>query len=232
MNGFPLVVGGLGTGLLAGVLFGARHALDPDHVAAVATLVEGEERPGLTGAAWGTGHSLPILLLGGLFLAVDVEIPPTIATAFELLIAVILVGLGVRSIAGREAFGLALLRHAHGNIHTSGGRKHRHLHVAGRRIGVLHSHEDEESLAVGVIHGLAGSGGVVIALAAASQTTVGGTVFLLGFSLASILAMGVAAWTWGQAIGQSHKLRLVAGGASVLVGLLLFVQIVGLTPSI
>lgn len=231
MNGFPLVFGGLGTGLVAGVLFGARHALEPDHVAAVASLVEDESRPGRTGAAWGTGHSLPILFLGGLFLALDLQIPPTIATAFELLVAVILICLGVRTLAGREAYGLAVLRHAHGSVDTAGGQ-HRHLTVAGRRIGLLHTHEDEESLAVGVIHGLAGSGGVVIALAAASQTTAGGTAFLLGFSLASVLAMGLAAWTWGQAIGQSRKLRLVAGGASVLVGLLLFAEIVRVTPPI
>jgi len=232
MNGLPLVAGGLGTGLVAGVLFGARHALEPDHVTAVATLVKDEERPGITGAAWGTGHSLPILLLGGFFLALDIQIPSGIATAFELLVAVVLVGLGVRTLAGREAFGLALLRHAHDGDDTSGGRHHRHLDMAGRRIGLLHSHEEEESMAVGVIHGLAGSGGVVIALAAASQTTVGGTAFLLGFSLASVLAMGLAAWAWGQAIGQSHKLRLVAGGASVLVGLLLFAEIAGLTPPV
>jgi enoyl-CoA hydratase/carnithine racemase len=151
---------------------------------------------------------------------------------FELLVAVVLVGLGVRTLAGREALGLALLQHAHEGDDTSGERHHRHLDVAGRHIGLLHSHQDEESMAIGVIHGLAGSGGVVIALAAASQTTVAGTAFLLGFSLASVLAMGLAAWTWGQAIGQSHKLRLVAGGASVLVGLLLFAEIVGLTPPI
>lgn len=229
MNGLPLVVGGVGTGLLAGVLFGARHALEPDHVAAVATLVENEERPGITGVAWGTGHSLPIILLGGLFLALDLQIPAPISTAFELLVAAVLVGLGVRTLAGREAFGLGILRHAHDGGDSASGRQHRHLVVAGRRIGLLHSHEDEESLAVGVIHGLAGSGGVVIALAAAAETTVGGTAFLLGFALASVLAMGIAAWVWGQAIGQSHTLRLVAGGASVFVGLLLFTEIVGLT---
>ena len=232
MNGLLLVGGGLGTGLAAGVLFGARHALEPDHIAAVSTLVRDEERPGVTGAAWGTGHSLPILLLGGLFLALDVQIPSDIATAFELLVAVVLVGLGVRTLFGGEAFGLTLLRHAHGGDATSGGRTHRHLDVAGRRIGLLHSHEDEESLAVGIVHGLAGSGGVVVALAAASQTTIGGAAFLLGFSLASIFAMGGAAWAWGQAIGQSRKLRLVAGGASVLVGLLLFAEIVGVAPPV
>jgi high-affinity nickel permease len=228
MNASPLFIGGLGTGLLAGVLFGARHALEPDHVAAVATLVEDGERPGITGAVWGTGHSVPILLLGGLFLMLDVRIPTAVAAAFELLVAVILVGLGVRTLAGREAFGLTMLRHVHQRGDTVGGRRHRHINVAGRHIGLLHSHRDEESLAVGVVHGLAGSGGVVIALAAAARTAAEGTAFLLGFSLASVLAMGVAAWAWGQAIGQSHSLRLVAGVASVLVGLLLLTEVIGL----
>jgi hypothetical protein len=232
MSGLPLVIGSLGTGLIAGGLFGGRHALEPDHVAAVATLVEDEERPGITGAAWGTGHSLPILLLGGLFLALNIQIPASIATAFELLVALVLVSLGVRALAGREALGLALLRHTHNRDENSSGRNHRHLSLGSKRVGLLHSHEDEASLAVGVIHGLAGSGGVVIALAAASQTTVGGAAFLIGFSLASVLAMGLASWTWGQAIGQSRKLRVVAGGASVLVGLLLFAEIVGFTPAV
>jgi cytochrome c biogenesis protein CcdA len=67
----------------------------------------------------------------------------------------------------------------------------------------------------------------VVALAAAAQTTVGGASFLVGFSLASVLAMSVAAWAWGRAVGQSRRLRLVAGGASVLVGLLLLAEIAG-----
>lgn len=230
MGGLPLVIGSVGTSLIAGGLFGARHAFEPDHIAAVATFVEDEERPGTTGVAWGIGHSLPILLLGGLFLALDIHIPASIATAFELLVVIVLVGLGVRTLAGRDAVGLALLRHAHDREETLSERGHRHLAVAGKRIGLFHSHEDEESLAVGIVHGLAGSGGVVIALAAASQTTVGGAAFLSGFSLASVLAMGLASWTWGQAIGQSRELRAVAGGASVLVGLLLFAEIIGVMP--
>lgn len=232
MGGLPLVLSGVGTGLVAGGLFGTRHAFEPDHIAAVATLVEDEDQPGTTGVAWGIGHSLPILLLGGLFLALDIQIPARIATAFELLVVLVLVVLGVRTLVGREALGLALLRHAHGGEELSSGRDHRHLAVADRRIGLVHSHEDEESLAVGIIHGLAGSGGVVIALAAASQTTVGGVAFLSGFSLASVLAMGLASWVWGQAIGQSRGLRVVAGGASVLVGLLLLVELVGALPPV
>lgn len=232
MHAVPLVVGGLGTGLAAGLGFGARHALEPDHVAAVATLVEDDAQPGVTGAAWGVGHSVPILLLGGLFLAVDVQLPTAVATVFELLVAVVLVGLGARAIAGREAYGLAVLRHAHPAGDTEGDRQHehRHLEVAGRRVGLDHSHADDESLAVGVIHGLAGSGSVVVALAAAQHPTAG-TAFLLGFALASVLAMGVAAWAWGHAVDNTRRLRVVAGAASILVGLLLLGAVLGLTPT-
>lgn len=139
--------------------------------------------------------------------------------------AAILVGLGLRVLAGREALGLALLRHAHGREDDPDG--HRHLALGGGRVGLFHSHGDEESMAVGIVHGLAGSGGVVVALAAASGTAAGGAAFLVGFSLASVLAMGAAAWAWGRAVGHSRLFRTLAGLGSVAVGLLLFVETVG-----
>ena len=223
-----LLVGG--SGFIVGGVFGARHAFEADHVAAVATLVEDEARPVVTGAAWGIGHSLPILLLGGLFLGLDIQIPDGIAILFELLVVVILVVLGLRVLAGREALGIAILRHMHTGGTARSASGNRRITVGNRWIGLFHSHEDEESLAVGIIHGLAGSGGVVIALAAASQTVAGGMAFLIGFAIASVLAMGIASWVWGQAIGQSRKLRTVAGIASIVIGLLLFAEIAGLEP--
>ncbi|WP_227355171.1 hypothetical protein [Haladaptatus salinisoli] len=227
----PLLVGGIGTGFLVGGIFGARHAFEADHVAAVATLVEDRQHPASTGAAWGVGHSLPILLLGALFLALDLRISDDIATAFELLVVVILVALGLRVLAGREALGITIVRH----VHSGGNRPdsaHRHIALGDERIGLLHSHENEESLAVGIVHGLAGSGGVVVALAATSPTVAGGAAFLFGFSIASVVAMGVGAWVWGRAIGQARKLRILAGVASIGVGLLLFAEIVGFAPSL
>ena len=225
----PLLAGGVGTGILVGGVFGTRHAFEADHVAAVATLVEDEQRPAATGVAWGVGHSLPILVLGAFFLALDLQVPNGIASAFELLVGVILVTLGLRILAGREAVGVAILRHVHGlGDGTDGG--HRHITVGNARIGFFHSHGEEESLAVGVVHGLAGSGGVVVALAAASPTAASGVSFLLGFSAASIVAMGVAAWVWGRAVGRARGLRIVAGVASIVVGLLLVAELWGYTP--
>lgn len=225
----PLFVGGIGTGVMVGGAFGARHAFEADHIAAVATLVEERNRPASTGAAWGVGHSVPILLLGTLFLALDIQLPSGVATVFELLVVGILVTLGLRVLAGHEALGLTILRHVHGGETY---RSHRHLTVGSTEVGLGHSHWDTESLAVGVVHGLAGSGGVVIALAAAAPTVTSGAAFLVGFAVASVVAMGAASWLWGRAIGQVRRLRILAGLASIVIGVVLFAQIVGYTPPV
>jgi hypothetical protein len=232
MAGTTLLAGGIGTGFLVGGIFGTRHAFEADHVAAVATLVKDEDHPATTGMAWGIGHSLPILLLGCLFLVLDVQIPDSVGTAFELLVAVVLVALGFRVLAGRESLGIAVLRHAHDTDRTYSDGDHRHLTIGGKQIGLFHSHENGESLVVGIVHGLAGSGGVVIALAAASQSVAGGASFLFGFSIASVLAMSVASWVWGRAIDQARNLRVLAGVASVIVGVALFAETVGFVPSV
>jgi hypothetical protein len=231
----------LGTALLVGGAFGVRHAFEADHVAAVATLVEAEDRPASTGAAWGVGHSIPILLLGALFLALDLRVPATVAAGFEAVVAVVLVVLGIRAVAGREAFGLSVLRHVNRDGHERGGGDgqgdehehgddHRHLAVLGREVGLTHSHANGASFAVGVLHGLAGSGGVVVALVAAAPTAADGAGFLLGFAVATVLAMGLAAWGWSRAVGRAGTFRVLAGIASIGVGLLLFAEVVGLGP--
>lgn len=108
------------------------------------------------------------------------------------------------------------------------GAGHRHLSVAGGAVGLIHSHAGEESVAVGVVHGLAGGGGVVVVLAGTAPTAAACAAFLGGFAAATVVAMGLAAWGWGRAVGRAGALRVVAGLASVAVGLLLFAGSVGL----
>jgi hydrogenase/urease accessory protein HupE len=99
--------------------------------------------------------------------------------------------------------------------------------VAGRELGVAHSHADEESFAVGVVHGFAGSGAVVVAMAAAAPDVAAGVGFLAGFAVATVVAMAGAAWLCGRAVGRLGWLRVVAGGASVAIGLVLVAGTVG-----
>lgn len=159
-----------GTALLVGGALGARYALGADHVAAVAGLVEDNGQPASAGAAWGIGHTHPIIALGVLFLALDLRIPAIVATAFEVGGVVVLVALGLRVLADRESIGFAILRHIHGNEGDTAEGSHVHVSIGGKEIGLTHSHANEKSLAVGIVHGLAGSGGIVVALAVAAPT--------------------------------------------------------------
>src|SRR5690348_9392371 len=84
-----------------GSLLGMRHALEPDHLAAVSTLVTGERgsaKAALLGACWGLGHTLALLAVGVVLLVVRAEMPPQVSELFELLVALMLVGLGARAV--------------------------------------------------------------------------------------------------------------------------------------
>lgn len=222
----------VGTALLVGSAFGVSHAFEADHVAAVATLVEDTDSSASTGVAWGLGHSVPILALGSMVLVLDLHIPPAVATAFEILVAGILILLGVRVITGYRPVGSIIRRHVHGHGDEEPAGTHRHLTIGGKQIGLTHSHGEETSFAVGIVHGLAGSGGVVVVLTATAPTSATGAEFLLGFAVASVAAMGVAAAGWGRIVGWFDGVRVAAGVASVLVGILLAAEIAGLVPTL
>src|SRR5215470_9991104 len=95
-----------------GILFGLRHALDPDHLAAVATLVE-RGRGAVVGILWGAGHSLALLVVGIVLALGEAEMPPRVADGFELAVAAMLILLGVRAVHGALARPPAAHSHAH-----------------------------------------------------------------------------------------------------------------------
>lgn len=122
--------------LAAGGLLGARHALEADHLAAVATLVDDEDdRPGLVGTSWGVGHSLPVVALGLLLVGLGVRVSEPLFGAFEALVGVILVALGVYTLL--DVFDvLGVERHAHGEADGT----HRHLRLGSTLLGTSHRH--------------------------------------------------------------------------------------------
>ena len=96
------------TVLLLGFLLGMRHATDPDHVVAVTTIVSQQRslaRAARTGVLWGVGHSATILLVGGAIIALKLQvggIPPRVGLSLEFAVAVMLVVLGLLTLAGGE----------------------------------------------------------------------------------------------------------------------------------
>src|SRR5258706_9512453 len=84
-----------------GFLIGLRHALDPDHLAAMSTLVVDQprrQRAAVLGAWWGVGHSAALLGAGALLLLCRVRLPDRAAEVFELAVSVMLIALGARSL--------------------------------------------------------------------------------------------------------------------------------------
>lgn len=259
--------------LLAGGLLGVRHAVETDHVAAVTALVdEGADRPGLVGASWGVGHSLPVAALGLVFLRFGVELPAVVLTAVEGVVGVLLVALGVRLLVSERtrlwhAHGADDTDHEHvgvgsflvGLTHTHRGHVHEHSHGDGNgdettththahthhrghahpgrpeRAVDRHTHDgatlDTGGFAVGAVHGLAGSGALVVALVATAPSLDSALAFLGGFSSLSIVTMAAVSTAWGRALDTRGRrlLRVGAGVAGVVVGLGLLATVAGVS---
>lgn len=204
------------TAAVVGGTIGVRHALEADHLAAVATLVEvdADRSPARIGASWGIGHSLPIAALGLSFLALGVRLPGWVTLGIEGVVGLVLVALGVRmclAAIGRVDLG----SHSHGT-----GTSHTH------DTGASHLHLHGESATVGILHGFAGSGALVVAMVAATPTATGALGFLAGFTLLSACTMAAVSLLWGRTLDTGFRAPLqgVAGIVGIAVGLALFVS--------
>src|SRR5438876_3554569 len=91
------------TGSALGSLLGMRHALEPDHLTAVSTLMTstpGERssvRAAMLGASWGLGHTFSLVVVGAVLIMLRAQMPARIADLFELSVAIMLIALGIRA---------------------------------------------------------------------------------------------------------------------------------------
>ena len=173
------------TACLLGFANGMRHALEPDHLAAVSTLVAGERSAKASvryAAAWGAGHAAMLVLAGGALALLRAKMTDGISDALELIVAVILVALGVRGLglAVRSGRGGESFDHAHGELSHAHAGARDHVHVSKWTVARL-------PFVIGLVHGLAGSG----ALAALVASHVASPAFAVGFI--SVYAVGAAA---------------------------------------
>ncbi|WP_338740969.1 high-affinity nickel-transporter protein [Haloplanus salilacus] len=226
---------------VAGGALGARHALETDHLAAVTTLVEGDTvesgsssdgansesdahaHPGLVGASWGIGHTVPIAALGVAFLLLGIRLPESVTRLFEVGVGIVLVYLGARMLA--DVVGLQEHTHGTRSIHT-------HVRIGRFSVGGGHAHLSGDSLVVGALHGVAGSGALVIALVSTAPDLPTAAAFLTAFGLCSVVTMAAVSALWGRTLstGFDRALRGVAGVVGVAAGLLLVVEQVGAVP--
>jgi len=225
----------VGPTLLLGFVLGLRHALDADHLAAVATILGGREglrRSSVIGIWWGAGHALSLGVIGGALVALRIAVPPRVAQLFELAVCVMLIGLGIAALAGTVRSRL------HGHAHEHDGVPHAHLHLHGAA-DAAHRHAHPLRLAlrpflVGSLHGLAGTGALVLLVLTTLPTVLLGWLYIGIFGIGSVAGMAVmslllgaplviasrrAAWLYGL-------LRVAAGLGSLGLGIYLARSIV------
>jgi sulfite exporter TauE/SafE len=183
------------TSLLAtALLLGAAHSFAPDHLAAIGVFVSRRpqwRRALAIGARWGVGHSVVILTLGGALVLTGWRFPHHLAPWVERVVGVTLIAVGVAAL-------VRALR-VHGHRHEHDGRAHWHLHS--HRRSEQHDHLHHAALGMGMLHGVAGTGALVIALPLAATESVPLALgYLLTFGVGTILAMAAFGAAAGWAV--------------------------------
>jgi len=215
-----------------GSLLGMRHALEPDHLAAVSTLVTAERsvaKAAWLGACWGLGHTLTLVTAGVVLIILRAELPSSASDAFEFLVALMLVGLGLRAIynAARQGVDGPSRLHHHGRlVHVHPGAP-AHVHVGRWTFA-------RRPLLIGAVHGLAGSGALTALVLATLPSMAARLTYMVVFGLGSTVGMaalsGVLGWPLGH-LARHHTLaRLVSltvGCVSTVLGLFWGYPLVG-----
>ncbi|MDP3732955.1 MAG: sulfite exporter TauE/SafE family protein [Candidatus Daviesbacteria bacterium] len=206
--------------LILGFVLGIKHAFEPDHMIAVSTIVVEQKNPlkaALVGTFWGLGHTTALLLTGILVLLLKLSIPEKLSLTFELFVGVMLVILGIRALHQSR-----LTFHAHQHGHED--LTHQHLHLHGAKVTHRKHHT---SFFIGTIHGLAGSGALMLLVLSTIPSLTQGLYYILLFGLGSTLGMTVMSFLIGlpfifsaSKFPQMEKyLRIFAGTLSILFGL-------------
>jgi hypothetical protein len=185
--------------LAVAVLLGLRHATDPDHLAAVTTLVasgrdRAARRAGELGLAWGLGHATTLLTFGVPILLLHAYLPERLQQAAETAIGFLIVYLAAR----------LLLRWHRGEL---GFHAHPEVHGARTRAGAF---------AIGLVHGMGGSAGVGVLLLASIQSHALAIAALLLLALFTAVSMTILSTGLGSILVARPVRSVFAASAPAL----------------
>lgn len=182
----------LGTGFV----FGLKHALDADHLAAVSTIVSERKNwlsSSLVGGLWGIGHTASLLLAGVVVLFLKIPISERVERGLEFCVGLMLIGLGLNALVK-----LARGGKLHLHQHTHGGHTHVHPHLHDQAAAAKHTSQGESHhgykigqrpLWIGLLHGLAGSAALLLLVLSTIQSAWLGVLYITVFGAGSIGGM-------------------------------------------
>jgi sulfite exporter TauE/SafE len=193
------------TELLLGFIIGMRHALDADHVSAVATLVARKPHSLKAsikiGLSWGIGHTVTLLAVSLIVLVNGSEFSQRFVSALEWVVGLMLLALGVDLLRRLRKEGV----HAHAHQHHK-GKHHLHIHrhqslepdrtPTSRQSNHANAHHDHQhyfpqwrALVVGIMHGMAGSAALIFIVLGSAPSLWSGLVYVLWFGLGTLIGM-------------------------------------------
>lgn len=210
--------------LAVALLLGLRHAGDPDHLAAVSTLIasepeDGTRRAGRLGLAWGLGHATTLALFGLPIVLFQRYLPDPVQRAAEALVGLMIMFLAARLLMRWRRGQFHAHAHRHGDVehrhlhpHDSHGARHDHAHEPGTRLG----RSPVQAFGIGLVHGMGGSAGVGVLLLAAIPDQAEAVGALLVLALGTAASMAVLSSTFGYAITRGPVLRRMVAFAPAM----------------
>jgi len=187
--------------LFVAVLLGLRHATDPDHLAAMTTLLaSGRERAARSaarlGAWWGMGHAVTLVVFGVPILLAERYLPERLQQGAETAVAALIVFLAVRL--------LVRWRHGYFDLHAHPHPEREHRHQVRTPLGAF---------GIGLVHGMGGSAGVGLLLLAAIPSETVAVLSLLLLALFTAVSMTIVTAGFGLTLSA----RPVASAAAAAV---------------
>ena len=208
------------TVLTMGFILGIKHAIEPDHVIAVSTIASQSKKlwhSSLAGVFWGVGHTLTLFVIGIMLILFKGEIPEKWAMSLEFLVGIMLVYLGVKTILSFKNI------HIHHHKHDGDDHKHVHTHQNSGEHDHKHQHKKItylKSMLIGLIHGLAGSGAMILLTVSTVKSMGEAAIYILIFGAGTVIGMLFFTTIIGIPFVLSKKNKTISGRLGIVTGVI------------
>ena len=200
--------------LLLGSLVGMQHVLDADHLAAMATMstgVSSRRAVILRGSVWGLGHTITLLSICGVLMIMGGTISGHTQALLQFAVGIMIVLLGANVLyqLWRKRPHFQFHQHETG-VHHVHAHTHQNALLPHAKDPHPHAHRSlglKRATLIGMMHGTAGSAGLLV-IAAGADSVINALGYVLAFGVGSILGMIVLSFV------ASYPLRFLERNAS------------------
>jgi ABC-type nickel/cobalt efflux system permease component RcnA len=222
------------------IMLGLRHATDPDHLAAVTTLIASKRDQtarlaARLGFSWGLGHATSLFVFGLPIVLFRSYLPESVQEGAETAVGFLIIGLAVWLLVRwrRGAF------HLHPHDHAAATHAHLHSHAPENDHAHRHTIRARSPLqayGIGLVHGMGGSAGVGVLLLASIRDHLVAVAALGLFAFCTAVSMALLSTGFGLTLssarvrGSFNRLAPVLGVASLAFGVWYALGALAVTP--